>query len=79
MYLNNFYSISIPASCRLIAIISCLYRYVFTVSTNILMFIIAWLVFRGVRNNGNMGSLVGPNDSEKFQVSLKIYRRSTIS
>ncbi|XP_003243797.2 major facilitator superfamily domain-containing protein 12 [Acyrthosiphon pisum] len=43
-------------------------RYVFTVSTNILMFIIAWLVFRGVRNNGNMGSLIGPNDSEKFQM-----------
>lgn len=41
------------------------------------MFIIAWLVFRGVRNNGNVGSLIGPNDSEKFQVSFKIYRRTT--
>lgn len=57
----------------------CVFRYVFTVSTNILMFVIAWSVFRGVRNNGNMGSLIGPNDSEKFQVSFKIlYRRSTI-
>lgn len=35
------------------------------------MFIIAWLVFRGVRNNGNVGSLIGPNDSGKFQVSFK--------
>ncbi|XP_025206506.1 major facilitator superfamily domain-containing protein 12-like [Melanaphis sacchari] len=43
-------------------------RYVFTVSTNILMFLIAWLVFRGIRNNGNVGSLIGPNDSEKFQM-----------
>lgn len=50
----------------------CVFRYVFTVSTNILMFVIAWLVFRGIRNNGNMGSLIGPNDSEKFQVSFKI-------
>jgi len=51
----------------------CVFRYVFTVSTNILMFIIAWLVFRGIRNNGNAGSLIGPNDSAKFQVSFKIY------
>lgn len=43
-------------------------RYIFTVSTNILMFIIAWSVFRGARNNGNAGSFIGPNDSEKFQM-----------
>ncbi|VVC35569.1 Hypothetical protein CINCED_3A011577 [Cinara cedri] len=42
-------------------------RYAFTVSTNILMFIIAWFVFRGVRKNG-AGSLIGPNDAGKFQI-----------
>ncbi|XP_050432180.1 major facilitator superfamily domain-containing protein 12-like isoform X2 [Adelges cooleyi] len=43
-------------------------RYVFTVSTNIVMFIIAWFVFRGVRNPNDLGNLIGPKDSPKFQI-----------
>jgi len=48
-------------------------RYVFTVSTNIVMFVIAWFVFKGTRSDDNWGNnLINPNDSGKFQILASI-------
>ncbi|XP_050539815.1 major facilitator superfamily domain-containing protein 12-like isoform X2 [Daktulosphaira vitifoliae] len=44
-------------------------RYLCTVSTNILMFLTAWVIFKGVKStSNNWGSLIEPKDSFRFQI-----------